>query len=115
MENAISLGIERILTSGQAANAIEGADLIAELISRASQRIIIMPGGGITEYNVLGLIKKTGAREVHASLRSLVKSRMQFRNGKVFMGLNSEDQYTWTETDPERVRNFIKRLNKSPL
>jgi hypothetical protein len=40
-----------------------------------------------------------------------VNSRMQFRNEKTFMGKAGEDEYTWMETDPERVRNFIDKLN----
>lgn len=106
MEDIINLGIKRILTSGQAANALEGADLITELITLAAGRIIIMPGGGINEENILELKNKTKAHEFHASLRSPVKSRMQFRNEKTSMGKAGEDEYTWLETDAERVKRF---------
>jgi copper homeostasis protein len=109
METIISLGIERILTSGQATNAIEGADLIAELVSLAENRIIIMPGGGIVESNVNKLIQKTGAKEVHASLRSAVESNMQFRNFEASMGKPGQDEFFRMETDHERVR-LVKNL-----
>jgi copper homeostasis protein len=46
MEHLIDLGIDRILTSGQQPTAPEGAGLIRELIVRANERIIIMPGCG---------------------------------------------------------------------
>jgi len=111
MEDLINLGIKRILTSGQAANASGGADMIAELITGAAGRIIIMPGGGINEKNIIELQNKTKAVEFHASLRSQVKSRMQFRNERTSMGKAGEDEYSWMETDPERVRNFIDILN----
>jgi copper homeostasis protein len=110
MEDIISLGIKRILTSGQAANAPAGADLIAELIIRAKGRTVIMPGGGINEENILRLKNHTRAVEFHASLRSPVKSRMQFHNNTSCMGKTGENEYAWMETDPVRVRNFIKMM-----
>jgi copper homeostasis protein len=109
LEDIISLGIERILTSGQAASAMEGAALISELAIKAGSRIIIMPGGGITENNVAGLINKTGAKEVHASLRTLVKSKMLYRNELTSMGKSGKNEYAWMETDVERVQRFINK------
>jgi copper homeostasis protein len=110
MEDIISLGIDRILTSGQAANALAGADLTAELIKRAVGRIIIMPGGGINEDNVSGLLQITGATEIHASLRSPIQSKMQLRNANTSMGKPGRDEYNWMETDPKRVRKIIEKL-----
>jgi copper homeostasis protein len=113
MEDAIKLGFHRILTSGQAANAPDGAQLICELIKQAAGRITIMPGGGINEENVMKLEKDTNAVEFHASLSSPVNSRMQLHNSKVVMGAGNQDDYSWKETDPERVRQFIRKLNSS--
>ncbi|RUP45133.1 copper homeostasis CutC domain-containing protein [Jimgerdemannia flammicorona] len=48
LEDLISIGVDRILTSGQDSSAWEGIDLIAELIEKAANRIIIMPGSGMT-------------------------------------------------------------------
>jgi copper homeostasis protein len=108
LEDIISLGIERILTSGQASGAMAGAELIEQLNNRANNRIIIMPGGGITEQNVAELINKTGVKEVHASLRSKVKSRMIYRNEDASMGKPEQDEYAWMETDAERVWRFCE-------
>ena len=111
LEDIINLGFDRILTSGQASNDIEGADLIAQLIKKAGNRIIIMPGGGITENNVTDLINSTGAKEVHASLRSPVNSEMQIRNKITTMGTRGQNEDTWMETDTNRVRRFCAVLN----
>ena len=110
MEDIISLGIDRILTSGQANTALEGADLIAALIRRAAGRIIIMPGGGINEDNVANLIQSTGATEIHASLGSQIQSKMQFRNMDASIGKSGQNAYGWIETDPERVRKVVKKM-----
>lgn len=109
-EDIIMLGCDRILTSGQAANAMHGAGLISQLIEKAGDRITIMPGGGITEWNVAELVRKTGAQEVHASLRSPVNSQMQFRNDNASMGSPGSDEFNRLETDPEKVKKVVTLL-----
>ena len=80
LEDIIDIGCERILTSGQYPTAMEGSQLINELIRQAETRIIIMPGSGVRSNNILKLKEKTGAEEFHTSARTLVKSNMQFIN-----------------------------------
>lgn len=74
LEDAIALGFERILTSGQKNKAPDGVGLIAELVVAAGSRISIMPGGGLNATNVGGVIARTGVREVHASCAAPVQS-----------------------------------------
>ncbi|HEY5206937.1 MAG TPA: copper homeostasis protein CutC, partial [Roseiarcus sp.] len=52
LETLIELGVDRVLTSGQEPTVLEGLPLIVELMKRAGDRIVIMPGGGITARNV---------------------------------------------------------------
>ena len=79
LEDIISLGCERILTSGQRPDAILGAELIAELILRADHRIIMMPGSGIRTANIAELATKTKAEEFHSSARIRRMSSMEYR------------------------------------
>ena len=75
---SISLTVaDRLLTSGQEATVWEGIDLIAELVQQAQDRIIIMPGGDISERNVGRIIAHSGVIEIHASVRADVESPMQ--------------------------------------
>jgi copper homeostasis protein len=67
LEQAVDLGFERVLTSGAEPEALDGAGLIAEMVSQADGRISVMPGCGLTAINVADVIRKTGAREVHAA------------------------------------------------
>lgn len=69
LETAIELGIERILTSGGTPKAMEGLDVLRQTVERAGDRLIVMPGSGIRAGNVLEILAKTGAKEVHASGR----------------------------------------------
>jgi len=80
MEDIISIGCERILTSGQRPTAVEGAALINELVRQADERIIIMPGSGVRSDNILHLAEKTDANEFHTSARTRVPSAMEFVN-----------------------------------
>ena len=70
LEDVIALGCERILTSGGKNTALEGAAIIRQLIRQAGNRIIIMPGAGITSDNVADLIKSTGLKELHGTFKS---------------------------------------------
>ncbi|MBT9385211.1 copper homeostasis protein CutC [Pseudooceanicola sp. CBS1P-1] len=67
LESAIALGFHRILTSGGAVSAPEGAAQLAALVRRAGDRIEIMPGAGITAANAAALLERTGAGSLHAS------------------------------------------------
>jgi copper homeostasis protein len=72
LEELIDLGFERVLTSGGAPTALEGAEVIAKLIKQAAGRIEILPGGGVTPENVEELVRRTGCDQVHGSFRSPV-------------------------------------------
>ncbi|RDC64793.1 copper homeostasis protein CutC [Adhaeribacter pallidiroseus] len=86
LEQLIELGVERILTSGQEKSALEGSELIAQLIQKAAGRIITMPGGGITDRNIARLKRETNAQEFHLTAREKVPSSMIYRNNNAFMG-----------------------------
>jgi len=70
LDELIELGFRRVLTSGGAATAIEGADGIAKLIEAARGRIEVLPGGGVSPANVEELIRRTGCTQVHGSFRT---------------------------------------------
>ena len=70
LEDIISLGCDRLLTSGLAASAYEGRELLRELVSAAGDRIIIMPGAGVKPSNLAELEVVTRAREFHGSAHS---------------------------------------------
>ena len=67
LDQAIELGIERVLTSGAQPFAPDGTDLIRAMVQRSAGRISIMPGCGLTAENVGGVVAATGVTEVHAS------------------------------------------------
>lgn len=75
LEEAIRLGFDRVLTSGGASTAPEGAGQIARYVQQAQGRITILPGGGIDASNVAQLVRETGVQEVHFSVTDAIKVR----------------------------------------
>lgn len=64
-----AMGIERILTSGHAPNAVEGSALLATLVERSRQggSTLILVGGGVRPTNIQRLMDETRANEYHSS------------------------------------------------
>jgi copper homeostasis protein len=111
LEELISLGIDRVLTSGQEASCLEGLELIAALRKQAAGRIIILPGGGLTPRNIRRIVEATGVSEAHLSARSSVESGMTHRNGRVNMGgLLRQPEFSWKTTDEGMVRTVVDAL-----
>lgn len=83
LENAIDAGFERILTSGGKRAAIDAIDILVDLMQRAGDRIIIMPGCGLRSYNVAQIAKATQAKEYHSAARVEVANPLSFKNSLV--------------------------------
>lgn len=69
METLISLKADRILTSGGKENVTEGLSVIRRLNEQSAGRIMILPGGGVSEKNVHDLISEGLCSEIHMSAK----------------------------------------------
>ncbi len=106
LEDLVELGVDRILTSGQAYSVLEGLDLIAKLVQVAGDRIIIMPGGG-TERNLQKVITEALIKEAHVIGPKERGSAMQYCREGVFMGGELRPpEYARLVTDPEKIKNL---------
>jgi copper homeostasis protein len=72
LEDVVRSGASRILTSGGAASAPEGAANIAMLVAAAGERATIVPGAGVHPGNILQLATTTRALEFHSGLSSVL-------------------------------------------
>jgi len=70
LEDVIQTGAGRILTSGGAKTALEGAATLRNLVQLAGKRIIILPGAGNSAENIAEVVRQTTAREFHSGLGS---------------------------------------------
>lgn len=115
LEDIIKTGAARILTSGQKNTAEEGAELIAKLIEAAGDRIVIMPGAGLTSANIEALAHRTGAMEFHMTGRMPVESDMIFRRQGISMGgLKEVPEFTRKAADATLIRTVRTILDRLP-
>ncbi|MFF5207330.1 copper homeostasis protein CutC [Streptosporangium sp. NPDC000396] len=108
LDTLTSLGVDRVLTSGQDTTALEGAPLIASLVERAGDQLIVMPGGGITPRNVNRVAEATRAKEIHFAALVDAPSPAIHRNPYPFMGGElRRPEYARLVTSPGLVSEVI--------
>jgi copper homeostasis protein len=111
LEDVISAGAKRLLTSGHRNKAEEGTDLIRELILQADNRIIIMPGSGININNISFIARNTGAREFHLTGRKVIDSDMIFRKQDISLGgIPSIPEFSRKVADADMIRSIVNNL-----
>jgi copper homeostasis protein len=110
LDEAVSLGFHRVLTSGRRSSALDGAPLIKELAERADGRLDVMACGGVRPANVARVVELTGVRDVHAGLRRPVPGA---RAGDVsYAGVGVPDGFDHFETDAEAVALLCAALTR---
>lgn len=114
LEALIDCGVDRVLTSGQVAAAIDGLPLLGALVQRAGNRIIVMACGRLTA-DTIGIVRQqTGVKEMHFSAPIQTTSAMNYRNETVAMGgLGLQREFTHTVTDPARVSATIAAARRA--
>jgi copper homeostasis protein len=111
LEEVISLGCVRILTSGRQTKVIDGLKNLENLVFLAKNRIEIMAGSGVNASNAQALIN-TGIDALHLSASGVFESSMQYKNPDVSMASSTAtSEYELSETVFEKVaevRVFVK-------
>ncbi len=111
LEQIITLGCNRLLTSGQQPTAEQGIATLKALQEQAAGRITLLAGCGINENNIAHIAQETGITEFHFSARTKQESLMQHRNTAVSMGGTvTIDEYQRNITSADRVRKTIASL-----
>lgn len=105
LEDIISCGCERILTSGQKSAAPDAGELLGKLVEQAGDRIIIMPGAGIKSSNIRKLMNESGAKEFHGSARIVAPNPVTYINSEV------SDYGNLYIADEEEVKRIVSELN----
>lgn len=103
LESAISLGIDTILTSGQAATAPEGIPVLKDLHRQAAGRIHLLAGSGVNAGNIRTIHEATGITHFHLSGKRSEPGPMVFRREGVPMGLPMASEFDRQYTDPAAV------------
>ena len=103
LDELLALGVDRLLTSGQAATALEGAALIRRLVAHAGDDLSVVAGVGVTPENLAQLLEATGVQEVHTSASDPVPLPS---GGAVTFGGRPQ------LTSPEKVRTLVTAADK---
>lgn len=104
LEQAVSLGIGTVLTSGQESSALKGAECLAGLQNRAGDRITLMAGAGVGPDSIREIWQKTGLHAYHMSGKKTYDSKMEYRREGVPMGLPGISEFEIWRTEEETIR-----------
>ncbi len=111
IQTLIECGIERVLTSGQKSSAIDGRFLIKQLVENYGRKIIIMPGSGINENNIVPISDFTGAKEFHTSSRILIKSQMVHLHRDIKISSNNDNhENDYFISDLQKIKKVVNCL-----
>ena len=107
LEDVISVGADRVLSSGGKNTSFEGKEFLAAMNEAAQGRISIMPGGGVNAGNIKEILSVCGAREIHFSGSETVQSEMVYREGVSFTPEVLGGDFTRTESSVEKIRQIM--------
>jgi copper homeostasis protein len=88
LEEVIQTGADCLLTSGGAANVLEGAEQIGRLQAQAGNRLELMAGGGLKLNNLSEVVRRSKVTCLHGSLS---RTRSSNSNGKAGKSVFEED------------------------
>ncbi len=113
LEALVTAGVRRVLTSGGAPTALDGAEVIGALAMQSAGRIVVMAGGGIREENVAEIVRRSGVREVH--VRGTRLARANTTGARAGIRLRKplpDDESAWEATDEARIRALVALANR---
>jgi copper homeostasis protein len=108
LDTLIGMGVDRLLTSGMEPTVMDGMETLAQLVRKAGDKIVVMPGCGITERNFAYLDEHIHAKEYHVFLPKEYDSKMTYRPGYIYMGgMLRQPEFFINHTDAERVAGIV--------
>ena len=111
LEDIITAGCSKLLTSGQAENAEKGIAVIKKLVIQSNNRISIIAGAGVKAKNVNKIIAQTKVVEVHTTAKMKKESNMEFRKNGVSMGNNIVSEFSIPSIDKNIIKEIRKTIN----
>ena len=105
LEEIINLGFKCVLTSGGRPTVDKGSEQLARLVEQAGDRIVVMPGSGVSSNNIAALFKATGAKWFHSS------ARISFRDLNVFNPAAMEETTSYVMADADEIKKLTAALS----
>lgn len=107
LEQVVTLGCARVLSSGGHDSAEAGAGVLAALVAQGAERIGVMAGAGLSAGNIATVAAHTGCRELHASAKAPRRSVMRHHN-PALTGLSPD----WIATGVDEVAALRAALDR---
>jgi copper homeostasis protein len=115
LQELIDIGVTRVLSSGAANTALEGIEVLKQLVIQAENSIQIMAGSGVNSAQIPELWK-AGIRHFHASASSFQPSKMNFRNPSISMGKEGDlDEFAIQVVGAEKISEMKTVLQQCAL
>ena len=109
LEQLITIGAQRVLTSGGKTSAPEAQHQLKKLVETSNDRIIILAGGGIKSNNINKLLK-TGCKEFHMTANAIVESPAE--KGPIMLNANSAiPEQNYKVSNLQEIINVKHQLN----
>ena len=107
METLIAMGIDRVLTSGLQAKALEGAKLIKQLQEQYGTQIEILAGSGVNASNAHWLMEETGIWQVHSSCKDWITDPTTKANGVSYSMSSGEQELMYDVVSAKLVEQLL--------
>ena len=112
LEDVISTGCGRVLTSGGERDVVSGAQSLARLVKQAEGRIEIAVGGGLRLDNAAAVARATGAHHFHGSMRRIVEGPIGDERPDALKNSDLFAQVRWA-VESSDVRKIIENLRNA--
>ena len=110
MEELIRMGVDRVLTSGLQAKAVDGAKIIKELQERYGTQIEILAGSGINASNARRLMEETGIWQVHSSCKDWITDPTTKANGVSYSMVSGEAEMMYDVVSAKLVEQLLAAI-----
>lgn len=115
MEFLIGCGIDRVLTSGLRAKAMDGLELIRELQKRYGDRIELLAGSGMNASNANEMMDRTGISQVHSSCKGWVADPTTAGEEVSYAYGDHPHEHDYEVVKEELVTQLVKETGKEYL
>ena len=113
MEQLISLGVDRVLTSGQEETAEQGIPLLRELQESYGNKIELLAGGGVNETNAKKIMDETGITQIHSSCKGWGNDVTTVGEKVTYAVYDKDLEQSYEMADYEKIQKLISAVESS--
>lgn len=115
LEECKALGVNTVLTSGQAANCLDGLPVLKELFDHCGD-VDILVGAGVNAAAIRRIRDEIpSAHSFHMSGKVILESEMEYRKQGVPMGLPNMSEFEIWRTDEAEISAAWRELNRDEM